>query len=79
MAGGSVGVLRRFRSLIQSWPVDSTRKGRDLGEYLRNVYSLKIKETVERNVRVNCFYVVKVYCSVHVNTHNYTGCGQCYV
>ena len=37
--------------MLQSWPSDPSRKGRDLGEYLKKNYPVKFREQLKQNVR----------------------------
>ena len=36
--------------MVAKWPVDPTRKGRDLGEFLRTSYLQQFKEQAQTNV-----------------------------
>ena len=42
--------MRRLQSAISRWPVDSSRKGRDLGEFLRISYHHTFKEQARNDV-----------------------------
>ena len=44
-------LVRRLRKVLQRWPSDPSRKGRDLGEYLKKSYETKFKEELSKNVR----------------------------
>lgn len=37
-------LLDRFHKVLAEWPVDASRKGRDLGAYLREQYSQKLSK-----------------------------------
>ncbi|CAI8026160.1 Ubiquinol-cytochrome-c reductase complex assembly factor 2 [Geodia barretti] len=43
----TLSLLRRLQSGIGRWPVNSSRKGRDLGEFLRTTYEQTFKELVK--------------------------------
>ena len=43
-------LLRRLQAVVAKWPVDPTRKGRDLGEFLRTSYLQQFKEQAQTNV-----------------------------
>ena len=65
MAFGSRGkALRQLRAVLQQWPVDASRKGRDLGEFLRDVYPSRFKKTFEENV--SFFNVISKHTHHHV-------------
>ena len=53
MASGTRGMtslFKRFSAVIRDWPVDTSRKGRDLAEHLHNVYPKTLKKLIEENV-----------------------------
>ena len=51
METGFSQLLKRYRKVIQEWPVDTSRKGRDLGEYLRNSYMIdQYKDLIHTDV-----------------------------
>ena len=43
-------LFRRLQAVIAKWPVDSTRKGRDLGEFLRDSYQQQFIQQAKTNV-----------------------------
>lgn len=43
-------LVLRLRKVLQSWPSDPSRKGRDLGEYLKKNYEAKFKQEIEQDV-----------------------------
>ena len=49
-------LIRRLQSVIARWPVDSSRKGRDLGEFLATSYLQKFKELANNDVRSVILY-----------------------
>ncbi len=44
-------LVRRLEKVLQSWPSDPSRKGRDLGEYLKKNCLVKFREELKQNVR----------------------------
>ena len=46
----TLSLLRRLQSGIGRWPVNSSRKGRDLGGFLRTTYEQRFKELVKTDV-----------------------------
>ena len=46
-------LLSRLRKVINEWPADPTREGRDLGEYLKKTYAQEFEKLLEKDVR-NC-------------------------
>ena len=51
MASKGQHLVRRLEKVLQSWPSDPSRKGRDLGEYLKRNYPVKFREELKQNVR----------------------------
>ena len=49
-ANMSKQLLSRLKKVAREWPVDPSRQGRDLGEYLRTVYHKKFESLVEKDV-----------------------------
>ena len=49
-ANMSKQLLTRLKKVAREWPVDPSRQGRDLGEYLRTVYHKKFESLVEKDV-----------------------------
>lgn len=47
----TLSLLRRLQSGVGRWPVNSSRKGRDLGEFLRTSYEQKFKNLIKTDVR----------------------------
>lgn len=45
-------LLKRLNKVLRDWPVDTERKGRDLGEYLKQSYSDKLKKQIQNDVRI---------------------------
>lgn len=45
-------LLRRLKKVLQEWPVDSSRKGRDLGEFLRDSYVKQYKDLINTDVSI---------------------------
>jgi hypothetical protein len=43
-------LLRRLSKVLQEWPIDKSREGRDLGEYLHNNYIKQFKGLINSNV-----------------------------
>ncbi len=43
-------LVRRLQKVVKEWPVDPSRKGRDLGEFLRLRYQQIFKEECSRDV-----------------------------
>lgn len=50
MAAARVRLLSRYKKVIQEWPVDTSRKGRDLGEHLKHSYNTKFEITLDKDV-----------------------------
>lgn len=50
MAGGGLRSTKNFLALLKDWPVDSTKKGRDLGEFLHKRVAQSLREgTIQDN------------------------------
>lgn len=49
-ANMSKQLLSRLKKVAREWPVDPSRQGRDLGEYLRTVYHKKFESLVENDI-----------------------------
>lgn len=47
-------LLSRLQKLIKGWPADPSKKGRDLGEFLKQTYAQKFKEEASANVSAVC-------------------------
>ena len=47
MASRGQQLVRRLEKVLQSWPSDPSRKGRDLGEYLKKSYTVKFRDREE--------------------------------
>lgn len=45
-------LLSRFHKVVAEWPVDPSRKGRDLGAYLREQYPQKLARECHSDVSV---------------------------
>ncbi len=45
-------LVRRLQRVVREWPVDQSRQGRDLGEFLKLRYLEIFKEECSRNVSV---------------------------
>lgn len=43
-------LLNRFHKVVAEWPADPSRKGRDLGAYLREQYPQKLDTECHRDV-----------------------------
>jgi len=43
-------LVRRLGEVLRKWPVDRSRKGRDLGEFLSKSYKLKFQDEVLTDV-----------------------------
>ncbi len=41
----------RLKKVINEWPADSTRQGRDLGEYLKQSYTKEFKKLLDKDVK----------------------------
>ena len=65
----TLSLLRRLQSSIGRWPVDTSRKGRDLGEFLRTSYQQKFKDQVKNNV---CRTVLFLPCHISI----YISCNE---
>ena len=48
-------LLQRLHRVVSEWPVDTSRKGRDLGEYLKETYVKRFKD--ECAVDVSAHYL----------------------
>ena len=46
----TLSLLRRLQTGVGKWPVDSSRKGRDLGEFLRTTYQKQFQNQLKSNV-----------------------------
>ncbi len=46
----TVALIRRLNKVLQKWPVDPSRKGRDLGEHLKTNYKDTFRKLAETNV-----------------------------
>ena len=44
-------LLKRLQKVVKEWPADPSRKGRDLGEFLKESYIQRFKEECVSNVR----------------------------
>lgn len=44
-------LLKRLQRVVKEWPADPSRKGRDLGEFLKESYVQQFKEECVSNVR----------------------------
>lgn len=44
-------LLKRLRTVLSKWPEDSSRQGRDLGEFLSQSYKVRFQEESLSNVR----------------------------
>ena len=44
-------LLRRLQKVVKEWPTDPSRKGRDLGEFLKKIYMPKFKQECQADVR----------------------------
>ena len=47
-------LVKRLRKVVKAWPVDPTRKGRDLGEFLKENYVQQFKKEYLSNVCMLC-------------------------
>lgn len=45
-------LISRLKKVINEWPVDSSRKGRDLGEYLKESYMVEFQRRLDEDVRL---------------------------
>ena len=48
--GLAASLLKRFSAVLRDWPVDTSRKGRDLAEHLHNVYPKNLKKIAGEDV-----------------------------
>ena len=48
--GLAASLLKRFSAVLRDWPVDSSRKGRDIAEHLHNVYPKNLKKIIGEDV-----------------------------
>lgn len=44
-------LLKRVQRVVKEWPADPSRKGRDLGEFLKESYVQRVREECVSNVR----------------------------
>ncbi|XP_003388841.1 PREDICTED: ubiquinol-cytochrome-c reductase complex assembly factor 2-like [Amphimedon queenslandica] len=48
----AVHLSRRLNKVLKNWPIDSSRKGRDLGEYLHQEYRLTFEKLLSEDIEV---------------------------
>lgn len=65
-------LLSRFHKVAAEWPVDPSRKGRDLGAYLREQYPQKLDRECHSDVSVRIIRCM--VCDIH--GHKIVGMGM---
>ena len=65
-------LVRRLRKVLQKWPSDPSREGRDLGAYLNKNYEVKFKDLLRKDVSVDIHVLsstinntVRTYCIIY--------------
>ena len=53
-------LLNRFHRVVTEWPVDPSRKGRDIGAYLREHYRQKLDRECQRDVSVRTIRLIEM-------------------
>ena len=59
-------LLKKLRNILRQWPVDATKKGRDLGEFFAEGYAGRLQNGDIPNVRLYRFN------STHDHTHSFS-------